>query len=133
MTKFKTVEPTTENYVPPFYGIPLMPVFTSAVKHGEKLVEDNIASSAYRTAPNDTPIVDNGQEVALYKYPPGTGLPDQQVGGGYAMDVSDLRPAPLRRNLGLMFFRAFHYANRNLPGRTYSAYQPVYGFSEWLR
>lgn len=36
-------------------------------------------------------------------------------------------------NVGLSNWKAYHYGERALPGRSYGTYIPPRGFSEWLR
>lgn len=71
---------------------------------------------------------------ALYQLPAGVGDPDAAVGGGYGSQPSALRrPVSMGANVALLSFKAFHYGESPLPGRTYSAYQPPLSFSTWLR
>lgn len=55
-------------------------------------------------------------------------------GGGYGAQPDSLhRPVFKGGNRALSVFKAFHYGERNLVGKTYEAYIPPRGFSEWLR
>ena len=76
----------------------------------------------------------NPQDSAMY-IPPYRLPASAGEGGGTGMDVSGFaRRVPINHNVALLFFKAFHYGQRvGLQGRVYSAYQPVLGFSEWLR
>jgi hypothetical protein len=75
-----------------------------------------------------------GIDSALYIPPYRLPMPVQLVGGGSGMDVSGgRRQVPIRRNVALMFFKAFHYGQKPMPGRLYPAYEPPLGFSRWLR
>ena len=74
---------------------------------------------------------------AAYRLPPGHGPSASSTGGGGADYPSRIRRPMFSGsfiNMALSAWKAFHYQEKtNIPGRTYSAYEPPRAFSTWLR
>lgn len=80
------------------------------------------------------------QGPQLYRLPVGAGDPDMSIGGGNSMQAVNRRNIPTIGggdtgwyNPALGCWKAFHYGERKIPGRTYLASIPQRAFSEWLR
>lgn len=78
------------------------------------------------------------QGPVAYRLPPGVGNP--ATGGGDGMQAQNRRNVTTIGggdeswyNVGWGCLKASRYGERQLPGRTYSAYIPPRGFSDWLR
>lgn len=93
--------------------------------------------SSGQGVPGSDPYVEGS---TLYQLPPGAGLSGETVGGGWAEQAANRRNITTIGggdtawyNPGWGCFKAFHYGERQIPGRRYSAYIPPRGFSDWLR